>query len=283
MCHLCKKEDSFQFKCLVCFYNYRRLRVPIDQLSIVRVCEDGNICMNVKALFALSYGLYIVTSIKGDERNGQIVNTVFQVAAEPLKIVASICKDNLTHAHISDSGVLAVSVLAVDAPMRLIGTFGFKSGRDVDKFATVSFKIGTTGCPLVLDHTLAFLEAKVTDTLDVGSHTLFVGQAVAADVLKEGKPMTYDYYHAVKGGKTPKNAATYVREPVSAEHTGEKSDNGGASTSAARHICSICGYVYDPGAGDPDGGVSAGTSFEKLPRDWVCPVCGASRDEFDKE
>lgn len=242
----------------------------------------GNIFMNVKACFTLSYGLYIVTSFRGGERNGQIVNTVFQVTSDPLKIVASICKDNLTHAHISESGVFAVSVLAVDAPMRLIGTFGFKSGRDLDKFAAVSFKTGTTGCPLVLDHTLAFLEAKVTDTLDVGSHTLFVGQVVDADVLKEGEPMTYDYYHAVKGGKTPKNAATYVREPVSTVHAGEESENG-ASASAARYICSICGYVYDPAVGDPDGGVPAGTSFEELPRDWVCPICGASKDEFDKE
>lgn len=251
-------------------------------MPMVRVPGDGNVCMNVKACSTLSYGLYIVTSFKGGERNGQIVNTVFQVTSEPLKIVASICKDNLTHAHISASGVFAVSVLAVDAPMTLIGTFGFKSGRDVDKFATISSRTGTTGCPLVLDHTLAFLEARVTDTLDAGTHTLFVGEVVDAEVLKEGEPMTYAYYHKVKGGKTPKNAATYVREPGPAAHPGERQEEA-ASASAARYICSICGYVYDPALGDPDRGVPAGTSFEKLPRDWVCPVCGATRDEFDKE
>lgn len=232
--------------------------------------------MDVKACRALSYGLYIVTAQSGDRRNGQVANTLFQVTSSPLRIVASINKDNLTHELIAESGAFAVSVLDIDAPMTLIGTFGFKSGRDIDKFAGLSVKTGTTGCPIVLDHALSFLEAKVTDRVDMGTHTLFVAEVVGAEVLKKGEPMTYAYYHEVKGGKTPKNAATFLDEP--------KDSTGGGSPgkSGERYACTLCGYEYDPAKGDPEADIPAGTAFEDLPDDWVCPVCGAAKDQFDK-
>jgi rubredoxin len=86
--------------------------------------------------------------------------------------------------------------------------------------------------------------------------------------------MTYDYYHQIKGGKTPKAAATYVEEKVEAKK--------GAISEMAKYRCKICGYIYDPAQGDPDGGIKAGTAFEALPDSWVCPVCGAAKSEFEK-
>jgi flavin reductase (DIM6/NTAB) family NADH-FMN oxidoreductase RutF/rubredoxin len=233
--------------------------------------------MDTKALRTLSYGLYIVSSRSGDKFNGQIANTLFQVTSDPLRVIASINKENLTHAYIEESGVFTVSVLAADAPMTLIGTFGFKSGRDIDKFSSLSYRTEGAGCPVILDHTLAFLDAKVVDTVDVGTHTLFVGEVTDAGVLAEGDPMTYAYYHQVKGGKTPEKAATFLKEE--AVHKEEKKEE---TTAQQRYVCNVCGYIYDPATGDPEAGVPAGTPFEELPGAWVCPVCGASKEEFDK-
>lgn len=233
--------------------------------------------MNTSALRTLSYGLYIVSSRSGEKFNGQIANTIFQATSDPLRIVASINKENLTHAYIEESGVFTVSVLAADAPMTLIGTFGFKSGRDIDKFSSVSYRTEGTGCPVILEHTLAFLDVTVIDTVDVGTHTLFVGEVTDADVLAEGDPMTYAYYHQVKGGKTPAKAATFLQEDAGRTERKEKD-----TAAQQRYACNVCGYIYDPATGDPDEGVPAGTPFEELPETWVCPVCGASKEEFDK-
>ena len=97
--------------------------------------------MNNRTLHKISYGLYIVSSKKGDKLNGQIANTVFQITSEPPTIAVSINKGNLTHDYIAQSGVFTVSILSEQAPMELIGKFGFKSGRDIDKFAGIDYKI----------------------------------------------------------------------------------------------------------------------------------------------
>jgi ferric-chelate reductase [NAD(P)H] len=167
--------------------------------------------MNIKALFKLGYGIYVVTSKTSGRINGQIANTVFQVTSEPPTIAVSINKHNLTHEFIKESKVFAASVLCEETPLTFIGIFGFKSGRDIDKFEGISYKLGETGAPIVLDNTVSYLEAKVTKEVDVGSHTIFIGEVVNADMVAEHKAcMTYDYYHQIKGGKTPKTAATYV-------------------------------------------------------------------------
>jgi ferric-chelate reductase [NAD(P)H] len=166
--------------------------------------------MNVKALHSVSYGLYVVTSKKDEKRNGQIANTVFQVASQPVTIAVSINKQNLTHEYIGESEVFAVSILSKDTPLPFIGRFGFRSGREIDKLEGVNFKMGKTGAPIVLDNALAWLEAKVVGKLDVGSHTLFTAEVVDADVLADGEPMTYAYYHLVKRGSTPKTAPVHV-------------------------------------------------------------------------
>jgi len=228
--------------------------------------------MNLKALRKVSYGMYIVTSHLDGKPNGQIANTVFQVTSEPATIAVSINKQNLTHEFIEKSGVFAVSVISKDAPLTLIGNFGFKSGREMDKFSSVNYKIGVTGSPVVLDSAVAFLEAEVINSLDVGTHTIFIGKIVNADVLSDDEPMTYAFYHLVKRGTSPKNAPTYIKaEPKEKEEKAVK-----------KYRCKICGYIYDPEKGDPDGGIKPGTPFEEIPDDWVCPVCGASKDEFEE-
>ena len=161
------------------------------------------------ALFDLSYGLYIVSSHDGDKLNGQLTNTVFQVTAEPPRMAAAVNKQNLTHEYITKSGCFTISTLAQDAPMTFIGLFGFKSGRTVNKFEKVKYKLCGCGAPLVLDHTISAFEIKVSQAVDVGSHTLFIGDVVCGHVLNQGKPMTYDYYHNVLKGKTPRNATTF--------------------------------------------------------------------------
>ena len=168
--------------------------------------------MDLKALYKLGYGLYVVTSVKGNRLNGQISNTVFQITSEPPAIAVSINKSNLTHEFITESKVLGVSVLAQDTPLSFIGNFGFKSGRDTDKLSGIGYKTGETGAPLVTDNALALLEARVDKEVDVGTHTIFIGELVGAEVIKEGEPMTYAYYHQVKRGTTPKTAPVYIKE-----------------------------------------------------------------------
>ncbi|GAI21343.1 unnamed protein product, partial [marine sediment metagenome] len=225
---------------------------------------------NVKALYKLGYGLYVVSSRKGDRLNGQIANTVFQITSEPPTIAVSINKNNLTHAFIKESKVLAASVLSQDTPLSFIGHFGFKSGRDIDKLEGISYKIGETQAPVVTDNTLAYLEARVIQEVDVGTHTIFVGELAGADVIKEGEPMTYAYYHQVKRGTTPKTAPSYIEEKKEVK------------PKMAKYECTVCGYIYDSELGDPDGDIEPGTPFEEIPADWVCPVCGAAKDEFER-
>jgi flavin reductase (DIM6/NTAB) family NADH-FMN oxidoreductase RutF/rubredoxin len=227
--------------------------------------------MNKTAFYKLSYGLYIVSSMNGDKFNGQIANTAFQVTSEPPTVAVSINKQNLTHEYIQACKKFAVSVISKAAPMPFIGLFGFKCGRDTNKFENVNIKLGESGVPIVLDNAIAYIEAEVINQMDCGSHTIFVGQVRDCDILKEyEEPMTYAYYQEVKRGKAPKTAPTYQEAPKKVE----KMD---------KYACSICGYIYDPEKGDPDSGVKPGTPFEDLPANWTCPVCGADKSKFEKE
>lgn len=165
----------------------------------------------ISAVSGLSYGLYVVSSFDGDKHNGQIVNTVFQITASPVRIAASLNKSNLTHDYVAKSGLYSVSVLAQDAPMPFIGVFGFRSGRDFCKCDKAAHKT-LAGCPAVTEHALAIFTVRVDSAVDMGTHTLFIGEAVAGEKLKDGTPLTYDHYKNVKRGKTHKNATTYAAE-----------------------------------------------------------------------
>jgi ferric-chelate reductase [NAD(P)H] len=166
--------------------------------------------LNRKAFENLSYGLYIVTSRNENRLNGQIVNTVIQVTSEPPRVAVIINKKNLTHEFVSQSKLFGVSILEEAAPLTFFGPFGFRSGRDNDKLSKVQFREGTTGCPLVTQYTLSVLEAKVIEQIDVGTHTVFIGDVVSSEVLKEGAPLTYQYYREKLKGKSSQNSPTYI-------------------------------------------------------------------------
>ena len=231
--------------------------------------------LDLESLFKLNYGMCIVSSKRGDKFNGCIVNTVFQLTPEPPMVAVSVNRQCLTHEYITESRIFAVSILFEKAPMLFIGTFGFRSGRDIDKFKGVNYKTGLTGVPIILDNTAAFLEAEVTESIDVVTHTLFIAKITAGETLDENAvPMTYNYYRDIKHGRTPKTAATYVEVKPKA-----KLNKGGKNMK--KYKCLVCGYIYDPAVGDPDNGVAAGTAFKDLPDNWVCPECGAGKDEFE--
>lgn len=236
--------------------------------------------MNPKTLHKISYGLYVISSKKGDRFNGQIANTVFQITSEPPTIAVSINKQNLTHEFIQDSKVFTVSILSKETPMKFIGHFGFKSGRDIDKYKDINYKIGVTGGPIVLENSVGYLEAKVINSMDVGTHTVFIGKVVDAEIIKDEEPMTYAYYHEVKRGTAPKTAPTYIPAQLTA---GGKEESQKEVSKMEKYKCVVCGYIYDPEKGDPDSGIKPGTSFKELPNDWVCPVCGVGKDQFEKE
>jgi len=168
--------------------------------------------VNKQTLHKISYGLYVISSKADEKFNGQIANTVFQITSEPPTVAVSINKENLTHEFINESKVFTISVLSEDATMKFIGNFGFKSGKDINKFKDVNYKIGATNSPIVLDYTVAYLECEVINNLDMGTHTVFIGKVIDAEILNDKKPMTYDYYHKVKKGKAPKTAPTYISE-----------------------------------------------------------------------
>lgn len=168
--------------------------------------------MNTKSLHKIGYGMYIIGSVDGDRRNGQTANTIFQITSEPPTVAVSINKQNLTHDFIRKSGVFTAAILHQNTPLPYIGHFGFKSGKDTDKLEGVNYRLGTTGAPIFTDHANAYLEAKVSNSIDAGTHTIFIGEVVDGDVLNEEASMTYEYYHQVKRGTTPKTAPSYINE-----------------------------------------------------------------------
>jgi len=223
--------------------------------------------INYEALFKISYGLYIVSSGSKDYGNGFISNTVFQVTSQPPKFAACCNKDNHTAEVIGSTGSFSVSMLHEDAAAGIIGTFGYKSGKEINKMEGMELKYGETGVPIVLNEAIAFLECRVVETIDVGTHLMFIGELVQAEVLDESlEPLTYLYYRRVKKGVAPKNAPTYVDK--------SKLEKKPAEGEYAKYECAACGFVYDE--------EKEGKKFDEMPDDWVCPVCGAEKDDFYK-
>jgi flavin reductase (DIM6/NTAB) family NADH-FMN oxidoreductase RutF/rubredoxin len=236
--------------------------------------------MDPRALYKIGYGMYVVSSRLGEKINAQIANTVFQITSEPPTLAVSINKKNLTHEYILESKVFAASILCEDTPLLFISNLGFKSGRDANKFEGVNYKIGTTRAPIVLDNAAAYIEARVTQSLDVGTHTIFIGLVVDAAVLADKAFMSYAYYHEIKRGTTPKTAPSYVE--LKPEKPAPLPAPAPVKAVMAQYKCQVCGYIYDPVYGDPDGGIKPGTAFESIPDSWVCPVCGADKSQFVK-
>jgi flavin reductase (DIM6/NTAB) family NADH-FMN oxidoreductase RutF/rubredoxin len=221
--------------------------------------------INFEALFRISYGLYIVSSGDKNKGNGFISNTVFQVTAEPAKFAACCNKNNYTAQIIRQCGAFSVSVLHKDTQPDIFGRFGYKSGKDFNKMEGMQLSYGETGVPIVLNDAIAFLECKVVQTFDVGTHWLFIGELVQSEILNDSlEPITYLYYRQVKKGIAPKNAPTYVDKSKIAEKTDKAANK--------KFKCTACGYIYDE--------AKEGKKFTDLPDDWVCPVCGSEKEDF---
>ncbi len=221
--------------------------------------------INFEALFKLSYGLYIVSSGDENHGNGFVSNTFFQVTAEPAKFASCCNKENYTSELIEKTGHFGVSILHQKTDSEIFGRFGYKSGKEFNKMEGMNIKIGQTGVPIVLNDGVAFLECKVLEKVDVGTHWLFIGELLDAQMIDETlEPITYAYYRKVKKGLAPKNAPTYIDKSKIGTKPKAKSNT--------KYECSACGYVYDESQEDG--------SFADLPDDWTCPVCGADKEDF---
>lgn len=204
----------------------------------------------------ISYGVYVVSARDKDKPTGCIANSVMQITSSPAIIAVSMHHDNHTHAVIRQSGKFAVSVLAEDSDPAIIGTFGFRSGRDTDKFAQVNSR--TVEDVAVVEDACGYFVCEVVGQTETPTHTIFLGAVQKSELFGNRTPMTYAYYHAVIKGKSPKNAPTYV--PAATE-------SAKGPQAKRKFQCSVCGYVYEG---------------EELPEDFVCPVCGVLSTRFSE-
>ncbi|MGN0164614.1 MAG: flavin reductase [Lachnospiraceae bacterium] len=204
--------------------------------------------MNNKALYKLSYGLFVVTANQDGKDNGCITNTAIQAASGPDKITFAINKNNLTHDMILATGKYTVSVLSTSAEFDLYKHFGFQSGRDVDKFKDFNdVKRLENGTLCVTKGTNAYFSGNIIQTVDLGSHTLFIADISDMEVLSDEPSATYEYY----------------RENVKPKPV----DTGKKQNGQTVWRCTICGYEY---------------VGEELPEDFICPLCKHPASDFEK-
>lgn len=223
-------------------------------------------------LFKVTYGMYIVGSRSGDRLNGLIINTVNQVTSSPPRVSVTISRNNLTHDYIMESRVFSISILKKDTPMKFIGKWGFRSGRDIDKFEGANYRIGETGAPIVLENVIGYMDLRLVDCMEVQTHTIFIGEVVGSGIIEDSEPLTYNYYRDIKGGHSSRLAPTYDGW---ADRPG-----GREGKDISKYVCKRCGCVYDPVSGDAGSDIDPNTSFSELPGTWECPLCGAGKDEF---
>ena len=190
-----------------------------------------------KAFRSLSSGLYLITAKAGDARCGCVVNTLVQVASEPATLSVSLNKENATTVAILESGRFAATVLAEDTPMELIGTFGFHTSADTDKFAACASAVDGAEVPYVTEHGLARFSVSVTETIDVGSHYLFVGVVEEAEMLAAGDPLTYAYYHAATRRRSPGSPRRLPACPSPARRSPGAAPCAATSRKATRTAC----------------------------------------------
>lgn len=204
--------------------------------------------MDKKAIYNLSYGVFMVSTKAGEVANGCITNTCIQVASNPVRIAISVLNSNYTCDLIKESGIFAVSILDNDCTFETIKHFGFQSGRDVDKFENITPPTDCNDVPYLGWQSCAVISGKVVEQHDLVTHTLFIAEVVDAKVLSDKEPITYaKYQNEIK----PKNNA------ASAKEDGKK---------IVGWRCKICNYVYEG---------------SKLPEDYACPLCGHGADDFE--
>ena len=166
--------------------------------------------MDLKTLFKLNYGLYIVTSQDEDKFSGCVVNTVTQITAEDKpKLIVAINKENYTSKLANRSKKINISILSQEADMMLIGKFGFQSGKDINKLEGTEYLVGKNEIPIVTKSVVGYIETNILDIIDCNTHNLYILEIQEAELLNDKKPMTYEYYHTVVKGKTPPKAYTY--------------------------------------------------------------------------
>lgn len=204
--------------------------------------------MDKKAMYKLSYGLFVLTAKDGEKDNGCIINTAIQAASTPNQISICVNKDNYTHDMIKKTGKFTVSVISQAVSFDLFKRFGFQSGRDVDKFeGFTGFKRGENGICYITEGTNAYICVTVEKTVDLGSHTMFIGTITDMEVLSDEASATYEYYmNHIK----PKPEAV-----------------GKTKEGQTIWRCIICGYEY---------------VGEELPEDFICPVCKHPASDFEK-
>lgn len=202
--------------------------------------------MDNKVMQKLSYGLFVLTAKDGDKDNGCIINTAIQVTSEPNRITIAVNKGNYTHDMVLKTGVFNVSILSEAAKFDTFKHFGFQSGRDVDKAVGITYKRAANDV-IYLDtpEVNAYISAKVIQSIDLGTHTLFIADVTDGEVLNAEASATYAYYFA------------HIKSAPGAA----------AAESKKGWICTICGYIYE---GDP------------LPEDFVCPVCKHPASDFKR-
>lgn len=213
--------------------------------SVIRRERD---LMDNKAMYCLSYGLFVLTAKNDEKMNGCITNTAIQVASEPNQLSFAVNKANYTHDMVMQTKACNISVISETADFELFKHFGFQSGRDVDKFAGFTdYQIAENGIPYITKGTNAFFSVDVKQTVDLGSHTLFIGIPTSMEVLSNTASATYSYYQS---NIKPKPEAV-------------------STTSSGQTVwrCKICGYEY---------------VGEELPVDFICPVCKHPASDFEK-
>ena len=204
--------------------------------------------MDKKAMYKLSYGLFVLTAKEGDKDNGCIINTAIQAASTPNQMSICVNKANYTHDMIMRTGLFNVSILSQQVKFDLFKRFGFQSGKDVNKFADFNLcKRGENGLLYVTDGTNAYISVKVDKVEDLGSHTMFIGEVTDMEVLSDYPSVTYEYY---MNNIKPKP-----------QEVG-KTDDG-----QTIWRCTICGYEY---------------VGEELPEDFICPLCKHPASDFEK-
>lgn len=214
--------------------------------------------MNKQILRDISYGMYIITSRDNDKLVGCTINTLVQITSENPTVLVSLNKNNYTNEIIKKTKKFAISILSEDTSPEVIGTFGFKTSKEINKFSNINYDL-INDIPIIKDKTCGYIVCSVLDIIDVGTHDAFIGKIENMNKYDDLTPMTYKYYHEVVKGKAPKNAPTYIEEK---EKLG----------TSKKYYCTLCGYIYDDG--------KEKVPFEKLPDDWKCPICGAPKSAF---
>ena len=162
------------------------------------------------AFHSLSYGLYIIGTESESGRAGCVVNTFQQVTSSPFQVSVALNNDNVTTGRVLEAGRFTASCLSEEASMELIGRFGFHTSADTDKFDGVPHETDAAGVPYVTESSCSWFSAHVVNSMNVGTHTIIVGEVDEAGTLDSDAPMTYAYYHMVKGGKTPPKASSFI-------------------------------------------------------------------------